>query len=537
MPGNSGSILKFFKQSTLLAGVIMIISLAACDSGAHQMVATIPATFILDGPSVTPSSIAGASTTPSPTTLILTPTPSLTTKPPTITPLAFGTLSPQGPYLLFQKYHGFKTGQSSFVVLDIALKGRKTFELPDGGYVWVLSSAVSPDGRWLAYHTGSVDFDHKDLVLHLFNLQDGTYHTISRLLSDDYPENFKVLGELLVETNPERFSPEWDWEGPAKWNFPNSILRVGWSPDGRYLTFAGQMDGLSADIYIYDTETKSIDRVTESLLHDGPTDWSPDGEWIGILSAIPGLNYQGTQFQVVPFHDHSIGTPRIYDSGTWAVGVGWIQQGIYFLHDLPDGCCGPFNLRYVDVRTGQRTVIWTRSVVDFAFDPEHQIFAVSDVEGEAPGLYFVDLKGTETKVSDETFQLLAFRGGLSSRFLGFNGEDVTGIAMDGQLTIISDKPFHSASISPDRKWYVLHSVPDYLDPDNVGLDLFSDNDQFVRQIWDRDSLPIWRPDSQGLFFISGNLYYVAIPDGEPVLVDDCEVYDCWYRMEDFVWLP
>jgi hypothetical protein len=47
---------------------------------------------------------------------------------------------------------------------------------------------------------------------------------------------------------------------------------------------------------------------------------------------------------------------------------------------------------------------------------------------------------------------------------------------------------------------------------------------------------IWRPDSIGLLlFIKTAMEYLAIPDGEPTLIEDCAPDYC--SIHDYVWLP
>jgi hypothetical protein len=69
-----------------------------------------------------------------------------------------------------------------------------------------------------------------------------------------------------------------------------------------------------------------------------------------------------------------------------------------------------------------------------------------------------------------------------------------------------------------------------------GLQLFSENLELVKSWEIRNSEMIWRPDSAGLLlFIDTAMYYLPIPDGEPILVEDCAPDYCSIR--DYVWLP
>jgi hypothetical protein len=47
---------------------------------------------------------------------------------------------------------------------------------------------------------------------------------------------------------------------------------------------------------------------------------------------------------------------------------------------------------------------------------------------------------------------------------------------------------------------------------------------------------IWRPDSIGLLlFIRNAMEHLAVPDGEPTLIEDCAPDYC--SIHDYVWLP
>ena len=67
---------------------------------------------------------------------------------------------------------------------------------------------------------------------------------------------------------------------------PSAITRVAWQPgDGRLLAFIGASNGPTADLYLYDTQTREITQLT-----DGPSQavlpvWSPDGQYILHLGA------------------------------------------------------------------------------------------------------------------------------------------------------------------------------------------------------------------------------------------------------------
>ncbi len=53
-----------------------------------------------------------------------------------------------------------------------------------------------------------------------------------------------------------------------------------WSPDGRYLAFVGSIDGPSADLYVYDSTFDQIRRLSSGKNHAAHPLWSPNGHWV-----------------------------------------------------------------------------------------------------------------------------------------------------------------------------------------------------------------------------------------------------------------
>jgi hypothetical protein len=437
---------------------------------------------------------------------------------PTSTPLITPTntphpaLSSKGPYLLYQE-------ENKLIILDADGKGRKVIELPKGGYIANLQKAVSPDGKWLAFHSDDNDWFYQGgtpsgLRLNLLSLQNGTTLPITPLTSskeDEMPPNFSY------------------------WN----ILALDWSPDGKKLAFAGLIDGPTIDLYIYDLNTRAIQRITNDQLNIWYMDWSPNGDLIWIENATPLENVSSKSFEVVRIDDKLIQKPKtLIDTNPWAISDFWISDSLFFLYTIPDGP-GPDYLRYINVNTGITQILWKPTAEGFALDLDKKVLAVSTAEEEIHGFYIVNWNGQRTKISNDIFLDIVFRGGKDIRFLGFDGKKVTGISGNGKLLPISDKPFGSASISPDGYWYLLYQPLNYSFDNLTGMELFSETDQYVRTITDKQAEPIWRPDSKGFFFLSDSLYYVSIPDGSPERIDDCLPEDCKHTLnkDDFVWLP
>ena len=144
-----------------------------------------------------------------------------------------------------------------------------------------------------------------------------------------------------------------------------------WQPgDGRLLAFVGAINGPTADLYLYDTQTQEITQPT-----DGPSqailpDWTPDGQYI--------LHYG---VSAVPPFGGGIGCGNHLD-GIWAVRasdgtvltmpkpesdalnphdilLGWHDDSHYLTYNGSNGC---YSLDSVNVVNGETT-----PVMDFSF--------------------------------------------------------------------------------------------------------------------------------------------------------------------------
>ena len=99
-------------------------------------------------------------------------------------------------------------------------------------YKW--SPVWSPDGRWIAFVSGSCRIG---CALCLLDVGDGTITS-------------------LTAAAEKATSPSW-------------------SPDGKWLAFVSTRDQLRGEIYIMNLETRSVRRLTDNLAVDWSPAWSP----------------------------------------------------------------------------------------------------------------------------------------------------------------------------------------------------------------------------------------------------------------------
>lgn len=411
------------------------------------------------------------------------------------TPTPFSSI----PLLIFLD----KTNYDTFTALSPDNLSMTKFQLPQGSCIRNWSNAIAPHGHWMAFFMNcSNDEISIETSLALFHIPDGKIRPITQLFFED-----KAVNDIFV---------------------------LDWSPDGRYLAFAGAIDRPYLDLYLYDIDKDIVRRLTDNLQKIEYVEWSLDGQWIWFENSELEVSAERTYFYALQSDNLEIQTPKAIFNDRWVINEGWVSSNEYFLVNASEGCCGENDHRYINVETGQETILWETYATGHAIDTERLSLVVSAApEADLQGSYIVDWAGNHKKISDNMW-LFAFRGGVNSRYIGFDGEKVVTITQDGSIDEISAKPFYSLSVSPNRTWFVLYDEFKHVS----GLDLYSENDQFVKTITDKMAFPVaWLPDSSGLFYMANNLYYISIPDGKPKLIEECNLNECgnWVDENNFAW--
>ena len=208
----------------------------------------------------TPTATPYPSRTPHPTQ---TPIPTATPYPP---------LQTEGPYLLFTY------DNKNFTIMDADGSGRRQFQLPNDGHVgWNFNKFVSPDEKWLAYFTGSIDEPY-DLSLNLFSLENVDATKITNLIAQNFPQNLEPATKILKFPNcPDEIECK---KSLFRIGLIEGIESLGWSSDSKQLAFTAQIDGFSSDIYTFSIENKTITQITNEPENIYRLFWSPNGNKI-----------------------------------------------------------------------------------------------------------------------------------------------------------------------------------------------------------------------------------------------------------------
>jgi hypothetical protein len=495
--------MKFIRRFFII--VLVPVILFSCLSWVEFPTRTPTVTIT---PATSPANTAAATGAPEPTQTF------------TAEPAATLPLPSQGPYFVFLAP---EDTNSKLTLIGANGSGRKEIELPaeyDLGDCF--SCVLSPDGKWLAFWTGSAG-TYEDiplegpynLQLHLLRIANGAVAKITDLLSPDYPDNFRKNAED-IQGEPGFKGMDIDSIAQAlEFSFLIGIQSAAWSPDSRYLAFAGEMDGPSSDLYVYDTSTQSILRLSSggtNIISEGGSHfgWSPDGKWIVYI----GAYFAGATMNGDIHASRPDGSALRDFPGQWE-WFSWISDSM-FLTTLGANGPGYYHLASGDLNTGATTTIWECPYSLYAVDAQGEALVSQTYPGPSgwdcddTGLFFVNYSTGAKRLligADEAARIMELEtiNQAGWRFLyrlDQNGVYAVSGAGDQEMLVGPDQ---FQTISPDRQWVAFGGR---------GLALMDPSGKIAEL---RSGIDIggvtWRPDSRGFLFLSGSeVFSTSLPD-------------------------
>ena len=233
---------------------------------------------------------------------------------------------------------------------------------------------------------------------------------------------------------------------------------LAWSPDGRLLAYVAATDGPSADIYIYDTQTAEVRRITEGPNQPELLGWSPDGERVLHLEIANVGTGDGIWF-------HSLAMWAAAADGSGSVRVpgvelpvlllDWISSSRFYAMHFSFAQLPAHRLQLIDLNAGPITIFYEGTVIQWAIDPETgtAAFVVEprqfrDEDTLEPGLYIVS-------APDGMPALVGFSGPKDDRFsdmvvglkwspelnrfeVGTEGGMEATVSTKGEITLVGD---------------------------------------------------------------------------------------------------
>ncbi len=290
----------------------------------------------------------------------------------------------------------------------------------------------------------------------------------------------------------------------------HSIVR---SPDRRYLAFMGAIENSFSSLYVYDTNTQTVRRLSQNKYQAVNPEWSPDGKWIVYeeVSDFHGWQTEGIWAASVDGEK----TKLLYkpENRVEQKILGWAGSDRFVVADR--GMDGERNIRMVNIQTGIINTLYAGYYFQAAMDKNGAI-AFSPFPGApgasaelGPGLYLVSLDMSNPKlIANTDVPLRPFLTWDSSAELFVsevqcNNEPGKIIAFDlsGKTMCIAKPP---QNVSPNRSWYI---------EENEELSVYKTDGEKLGDVAGKANSIIWSPDSEGFFFIGDKtLYHVSLPD-------------------------
>jgi hypothetical protein len=409
-------------------------------------------------------------------------------------------------------------GPHRVLLVDPLGLGSHEVQLPDEAQLpFPPGLGLSPDGAFYAYYTGSPEAG--DLALVIYGLMDERVMTEIQLLSSDYPDNFQELADEMADSGavPADLAQydEADYAYHLQGAFEYRIETLGWSPQGRYLAFSGQMEGLSSDLYVLDTQTMGVNRLTSGPGMMQRLSWSPDGHWIihasaYILAAGTGLTNHAAS------RDGS-------DVVSFPANVGlidgeWLTNNLFLVHDSANGP-GSHDLALLDARTGSVATLFEGAFRSYAYDPASNTILLQSEPffdaDPARGLYRIDASEPYqlTHISDTVFNTLVYIGLDGYPFAGHvDGGGLALIGLDGSMKLVADLSWFPYP-APTENLLALRYFPR-----NEGFWIYdADSDQSIDVTEESVFRLTWRPDSAALFYVSNSeLHIFMLDNGENI---------------------
>jgi serine/threonine protein kinase/WD40 repeat protein len=378
--------------------------------------------------------------------------------------------------------------------------------------VYDLHSAVSPDGRYLAFLTATETFH--DLTLHMIALPDGQAVLQLPLTSrQTEPGADAIQGDPKLEIASAISLPE------------NPV----WSPDGRWVAFMGAQEGPTSDLYIYSLDSGEITQLTDGISQGIKPTWSPDGRFIvhsGVSTLGTGAGYALDAVWAAPVDGSEVRTLYRPDSGD-EIWLGWADAETLLVYSWSASCEG-YNLRAVNVSTGETRPIFESNFLTAALDPASGNVALAVKEtypkcGDeaAAGLYLIPpgdqgaiQVAAEGEVEIDRLSELEWSEAHEQFLLGTE-DGLIAISLSGQLSQLPAPGANSPVLSPDGGMLAWRFTSLQ---ESVGV-WVAEWDTEPRQIYDQHTgWALWMDDTSLLFIGSDGLYLAREPDYEPVLV-------------------
>lgn len=295
-----------------------------------------------------------------------------------------------------------------------------------------------------------------------------------------------------------------------------------WSPDGTLLAFIGAMDGGFTDLYIYDPRDGSQRRLTADIGESGFPVWSPDGAALLVqeLLMYPALGSYTTQTVYYLTADGVTRRTLYAPASEWEQIFGWTDDDTFVVaSQRPAGLMEA--RRYLLDERRHAQLKFAGAMDTAAFSPEKTVVAFiaqpkdKNAAGPTAGLYWTSPNSGPVSVERGTWHRLAYQPAAGRFFAARPGAVLSFYPGFDPVTYLDEDNLPAAS--PDGAQVAFWSAAGSASP---GLRLYNLEGIPGRPVTTNPVTEVtWAPDASALFFVSsGDLYRVALPEGEPEFI-------------------
>jgi hypothetical protein len=301
-----------------------------------------------------------------------------------------------------------------------------------------------------------------------------------------------------------------------------------WSPDGTKVAFVAAIDAPNIDLYVFDIQQGRKMRLSSGPNHASAPFWSPDGQFVihrEVAQYSLGDNCDELGVWSAPIEEGEI--KWLFRPKGCTELRGWVGDSflITFDYRMVQPLQELVDIRLTDRETGLSKVICEGNCNPnlIVIDPVHEFFVfqkdfinwslINPATGGDQMLQGVE--GMEAPVWNKGVERLIFK----ARCMGRSGH--FSIEPNGSIGCTVDT-YERKFPSPDMQWSISDLGILYAGGELV-RDLLEDS-WFEKEsqdvVWDLFHV-IWEPNSSGAFlYKSSKLFYLDIPDGAPILIDD-----------------
>jgi len=284
-----------------------------------------------------------------------------------------------------------------------------------------------------------------------------------------------------------------------------------WSPDGRWLAFAGAMDGPSVDLYSYELASGAIRWLTDGPSHAYQFLWSADSSLI-LQSARYIFLGAGGPYEAGEgiWGAHPDGSSIVtYEGPEAARFVGWQDDSHLLIDSGPRNGCMTWG-RVLDLSAGTIERNGLGCFGPVAYDPTGQ-FALAYTRDQGTDLddWGIDLVNLNTGEPIDVMNQLAheiYWDDHAQLFVAAGDFGLIGVTLAGEMV---EAPIRTAMPSPDGQFAAHYSLL----AAGEGVWVSAGGSDPVQMLEEDGRWLNWAPDSSGLFVVTPHqeLYLVSTP--------------------------